>query len=202
MTATTLETKERSAPRRRLPREQRRELMLEAAERFFGERGYHAASMSEIASASGITKPMLYEHFESKEHLYEQCVERARARMFEEIEAKVAVAESPLQKLELFVGTYFDILWRSRRHWGTLYGEASPIAVVAMRERNAEVIAAMLTDVVPEPQVELLAHALVGAGEQAGRWWLAGAEIGRDDLVERFVELCRGMIFAASGRLR
>ncbi len=176
--------------------------MFEAAERLFGERGFHSVSMSEIAAASGVTKPMLYGHFSSKQDLYEQCIERARSRMFEEIEAAIAAAGSPLERLELFVGTYFDILWRWRRHWGVLYGEASPSAVAAMRERNAQAISAALADVVPEARIELLANALVGAGEQAGRWWLSGAEISRDELVDGFVLLSRGMIFAAAGAIR
>lgn len=176
--------------------------MLDAAEQLFGEGGFHAVSMSEIAAASGVTKAMLYEHFNSKQDLYEQCIEGARARMFDEIEDAVETASSPLQRLETFVATYFDILWRSRGHWGVLYGEASPSAVAAMREQNAEAISAMLVDVVPEERIGLLANALVGAGEQTGRWWLAGAEVSRDEVVEGFVDLCRGMIFAAAGGLR
>ena len=59
--------------------------MVAAAERLFSERGYHGVSMDEIAAASGISKPMLYEYFGSKEKLFLACVERARGRLFEEI---------------------------------------------------------------------------------------------------------------------
>ena len=64
---------------RNVPRKVRERQMLEAAERAFAERGFHAASVDAIAEASGITKPMVYAYFGSKEGLYRACMERARA---------------------------------------------------------------------------------------------------------------------------
>ena len=69
--------------------------MVAAAERLFSERGYHGVSMDEIAAASGISKPMLYDYFGSKEGLLLACVERARGRLFEEIAAAVRGAGTP-----------------------------------------------------------------------------------------------------------
>ena len=59
--------------------------MVAAAERLFSEHGYHGVSMDQIAAASGISKPMLYEYFGSKEGLFLACVERARGQLFEAI---------------------------------------------------------------------------------------------------------------------
>lgn len=58
-----------SAPAR-LPRAQRRDEILRGAARAFVDRGYVATSMEEIASESGITKLIVYRHFESKADLY------------------------------------------------------------------------------------------------------------------------------------
>lgn len=175
--------------------------MLDAAERFFGERGFRAVSMEEIARGSGVTKALLYEHFTSKEHLYETWVERARARMFAVIEAAFAGVEDPVEQLRVFVTTYFDEIERHRHQWWALYGEASPAAVNAMRDRNVEVIVPLLTAAArragarPDPvDVELGGHALVGAGEQAGRWWMARPEIPKEEVTERFVRACAGAI--------
>ncbi len=52
--------------------------MLRAAAQVFGERGYHRASMDEIAARAGITKPMLYSYFDSKEGLFAACEELRR----------------------------------------------------------------------------------------------------------------------------
>ncbi|TDV37776.1 TetR/AcrR family transcriptional regulator [Actinophytocola oryzae] len=51
----------------------RRTLVVEAAGRLFSERGYHAASMEEIASGVGITAAALYRHFPNKYALFAEC---------------------------------------------------------------------------------------------------------------------------------
>ena len=56
--------------RRRLPVAERRELIVEAAGRLFGERGYDGTRLDDIAAAAGVTKPILYRHFDSKRDLY------------------------------------------------------------------------------------------------------------------------------------
>src|ERR1700721_110456 len=58
------------APRRRMPRPERERQMPEVAGRSFAARGFHAVSMDEIAKQAGISKPMLYQYFGSKEGLY------------------------------------------------------------------------------------------------------------------------------------
>src|ERR671934_158665 len=82
--------------------------MVAAAERLFSERGYHGVSMDEIATASGITKPMLYDYFGSKEGLFLACVERARGRLFEEIAAAVRGASEPEEALRAGVEAFLS----------------------------------------------------------------------------------------------
>src|SRR5438477_11862370 len=60
----------RSNSRRRMPRAQREDEMLEAAGQAFAALGFHAASMDAIAEAARISKPMLYNYFGSKQGLY------------------------------------------------------------------------------------------------------------------------------------
>jgi len=64
--------------RRRLPVAERRELIVEAAGRLFGERGYDGARLDDIAAAAGVTKPVLYRHFDSKRDLYLALLARHR----------------------------------------------------------------------------------------------------------------------------
>ena len=68
----------KARPKRRLPGAERRELILESAGRQFGERGYAHTSLDEIAAAAGVTKPILYRHFESKKACYLALLERHR----------------------------------------------------------------------------------------------------------------------------
>jgi AcrR family transcriptional regulator len=64
--------------RRRLPPNERRALIIEAAGRLFAERGFDAARLDEIAAAAGVTKPILYRHFSDKTALYLALLERHR----------------------------------------------------------------------------------------------------------------------------
>ncbi|EOD64894.1 TetR/AcrR family transcriptional regulator, partial [Amycolatopsis vancoresmycina] len=51
----------------------RRQLIVEAGATLFSERGYHAASMEEIAARVGITAAALYRHFPNKYALFAEC---------------------------------------------------------------------------------------------------------------------------------
>ena len=56
--------------RKRLSRGERYDLILEHAIDVFGTRGYHNVSMDDIAEAAGVSKALVYQHFESKDELY------------------------------------------------------------------------------------------------------------------------------------
>ncbi|MEE3920686.1 helix-turn-helix domain-containing protein [Micromonospora sp. BRA006-A] len=51
----------------------RRQVIVESAGQVFSERGYHGASMEEIAAAVGISAPALYRHFPNKYALFAEC---------------------------------------------------------------------------------------------------------------------------------
>ena len=59
--------------------------MVEVASALFAERGFDGCSMDDIAQASGITKPMLYAYFDSKEGLFAACAERAGEHLQQEL---------------------------------------------------------------------------------------------------------------------
>jgi len=65
-------------PRKRLSAAARREVIESAAMDVFAERGYHVASIEEIARRSGVTPPVIYDHFESKAALHGRLLERTR----------------------------------------------------------------------------------------------------------------------------
>jgi AcrR family transcriptional regulator len=64
--------------RKRLTREERREVIERAATEVFAERGFDAAGMDLIASRSGVSVPVVYDHFTSKDDLYRRLLERQR----------------------------------------------------------------------------------------------------------------------------
>jgi AcrR family transcriptional regulator len=175
--------------------------MLDAGERIFGARGFRGASMEEIAEASGITKALLYQYFGSKEGLYEACVERARARLFDRLESEAEAAPDAERRLRAVVTAYFDYLDEQRGSWWLLYGDASMEAVNEMRKRNAEVIAKLIGRDVRaaggtprEEDVEMLGHLIVGSGEQVARWWLEHPALPKQRAIDRFLVATQGAI--------
>src|SRR3954471_16466628 len=80
--------------RRKVPRHVREQDMLRVAERAFAGLGYHGASVDAIAEGAGISKPMVYAYFDSKEGLYRAVMHRARERLLHILGA-VADADGP-----------------------------------------------------------------------------------------------------------
>lgn len=72
-----------SAGARRLPRQQRREQILRAATEAFARTGFAATSLDDVATESGVTRMVLYTHFESKTALYQAVLDRMRDRLNE-----------------------------------------------------------------------------------------------------------------------
>jgi AcrR family transcriptional regulator len=73
--------------RHRLPAVERRRLIEEAATRLFARQGFAATTVEQIVGAAGVTKPMLYRHFDSKQELCSTLLVRYRDEL---IEAAVA----------------------------------------------------------------------------------------------------------------
>jgi AcrR family transcriptional regulator len=61
-----------------MPAAERREVIVRTATEVFAERGYDGASIDEIARRAGVSAPVVYDHFASKQDLYERLLERTR----------------------------------------------------------------------------------------------------------------------------
>jgi AcrR family transcriptional regulator len=68
-----------------LPRLQRRRAILAGAGRAFAAAGFDATSMEDIATAAGVTKLIVYRHFDSKEDLYRAILEEVSGRLSDEV---------------------------------------------------------------------------------------------------------------------
>src|ERR1700704_1733219 len=111
----------------RLSRAEREAQMLEIATEVFCERGYAGAAMNEIATRCGITKPMLYLYFDSKERLYLACLSFVGDGLIAAIEQAVAGASTPVEQvLATATGLFSYAEQRDRAWWGVIYSETMP----------------------------------------------------------------------------
>lgn len=179
--------------------------MLDAAEKVFSRGPYSEGSMDEIARLSGITKPLLYKYFGSKEGLFGSTADRFLEREFADIDEAARAVPPGLGRIEVFVERYVDLISENRGTWWILYSDATPDAVNAMRRKNAAVIAGVLADSFADQaieaehkDVELLAATMVGAGEEMGRWWDSNPHLSREEVTRRFLTIVNGAVLAVA----
>jgi AcrR family transcriptional regulator len=146
--------------------------MLATAHALFAERGYADVTMDEVAAAVGVTKPLLYNYFGNKEQLYVACMTPAADALTRAIVDAVKAAETPAEALRSGIHAFFAFLDSDREGWRVLFDETLPTRVAEYRDRLASLVTAALRERNPEPAVEPLSIALLGAAEALGRWWL------------------------------
>jgi AcrR family transcriptional regulator len=173
--------------RRRMPKAQRMAQMLTVAEEVFAERGYLAASMDEIAERVGVSKPMLYEYFGSKEGLLIGCVHKARTELRTKTEAAIAKATTPEEFLRLGLLAFFEFIAEHTKSWALLRHEASitvPSAqeeVEGIRQQQTDLIGSVLLGFAPaiDPlEAEAFAEIVVGACERLALWCERRPDVG------------------------
>ncbi|WP_163505751.1 TetR/AcrR family transcriptional regulator [Fodinicola acaciae] len=80
----------------RLPRTERREQILAAATTAFARNGYGATSLDDVATEAGVSRVILYRHFDSKNDLYRAVLDRAQTRLSEAVgEGNYSAASIP-----------------------------------------------------------------------------------------------------------
>jgi AcrR family transcriptional regulator len=182
-------------PHGRVPRAVREEQLLEVAEQAFGTQGYQGTSIEDIARMAGVTRPVVYDHFGSKEGIYLACVRRARAELERLINEAADTTNDPGEQLWGGINAYFEFVERHGRAWDVLFGQGSavagPAAEEVTRQRFATVhgIAELLTPFVSNvgtevdaQAIEALAHALSGSGEQLAKWWRHNPHLTREQV--------------------
>ncbi|MGC4894460.1 TetR/AcrR family transcriptional regulator [Micromonospora sp. DT31] len=167
---------------KRLPRAVREQQMLDAAVKVFSRRGFHAASMDEIADDAGISKPMVYAYLGTKEELFVACLHREGTRMMEAIAGAAAPDLPADERLWRGLRAFFSFVGAHRDGWAVLYRQArgsQPFAgeLAAMRGRLVDVVAGMLDHAlratgreIGATDLEVAAYALVGATESLADW--------------------------------
>lgn len=181
-------------PGRRMARAARVEQLLNVAEVLFAEYGYDGTSIERIARAAGITRPVVYDHFGSKEGIYLACVGRARERFELAVAEGILGVEDLEQRLYAGLDACFAFIEEDPDRWAVMFrgvAVTGHVAQEALRMRFATVTA--LADLIhatvpraPRREVEAFAHALSGAGEQLERWWRQNPDLSRRELVGYF----------------
>ena len=149
--------------------------MLEAAGQVFATRGFHEASMDAIAEVAGISKPMLYNYFGSKQGLYIAYVGRSGRALIKSMREADSRSAPAAQRLHAGILAFLTYAEEHSSGWTILHRETvaqgGPLAaeLSELRERVADMLTTLFND-------EAFAHAFAGAGESSpvGGWPIPG----------------------------
>ncbi|MGW7267156.1 TetR/AcrR family transcriptional regulator [Streptomyces sp. NPDC054842] len=170
---------------KRMPRAVRERQMLDAAVQTFGQRGYRAASMDEIADLAGVSKPLVYLYLNSKEDLFTACIRREAKALTAAVRAGVRPGLPADRQLWDGLRAFFEHTARNPDGWAVLHrqarthGEPFAAEVTAMREELVAFVTQLIVIAareahrdpsLAEREVAGLAEALVGAAESLAAW--------------------------------
>jgi AcrR family transcriptional regulator len=177
----------------RLSAPARREQLLDVALEVFARTGYHDTSMNDVAEAAGVTKPVLYQHFESKRELFQALLDAVGARMLGAIREGTADATDGRSRTELGFRSYFRWVAEDHDAFMLLYGGASrrdqefSRAVRRVTNGMVQAIAPLIAADIDDEHRLTLAHALVGLAEGASRRLVERGEAFDPDVIARQV---------------
>ena len=159
----------------RLTATARREQILEVALDVFSSAGFHGASMNDVAVAAGVTKPVLYQHFDSKRDLYTALLDEVGHRLLDAIAKATAEATDGRTQTELGFRAYFRWVASDEAAFRLLFGSGTSSdrefakAIAAVTAQAAAATVPLIAVDIPESRRRTLAHALVGMAEGASR---------------------------------
>jgi AcrR family transcriptional regulator len=172
----------RQAPvKRRLSGAERRKRIVKAARAVFAAHGFEAASLDDIAAKAKISKPVLYDHFESKEDLYVKVLEDASGELLDALlETIQAPGADPRARVVRALDFLADWISSHTDHWRLLFREpVGPRRIVrAHRDVRVKASSALTKELLgptagrndPE-RLEMTSELLAGAMHALTEWW-------------------------------
>jgi AcrR family transcriptional regulator len=177
----------------RVPRVVRERQLVELGEQLFAERGFARASMDELARRAGVTKPVIYELFGSKEGLFRACLEGLALRMAECIADAARAHTDPEARLRAGGVAFLRFARDNRVAYELLYEGRFSDAAVNVRRRQAALILELMREMVGEDvdqqELEVAANAVNSAYEGVAHWMWEHPDIPVEQLADWTVEL-------------
>ncbi len=188
--------------KRRMPADERRAQIIDAAERLFGEAGYDSVRLDRIAEEVGVTKPILYRHFGSKQDLYIAVLAR-HGTDFDSFAMVVPDDGSMEERLRTVLDAWFGYVETHAYAWRMLFrdsggGPAVGAVRAEVHSRARTVLAELIGELrqVPipgrehEPLGEMLSMGMAGLV----LWWIDDPDISRAAIVDSMTRVWAGLL--------
>ncbi|MGW8972168.1 TetR/AcrR family transcriptional regulator [Streptomyces platensis] len=189
--------------RNRAARAEARTRIEDTAARLFAERGFAGTTIGEIAAEAGLSKPMLYRHFDSKQELHLALLERHRDELAAAPVRELLHGAGDLDtRMTAMYDAWFGYVESHPYTWRMMFRDTTGDAEVAafhreLQRRQRETDMALLREFVPglpEAELEPLGEAIRSALYGLALWWLERPEQPRELLVATMTRLTLGLI--------
>ncbi len=147
--------------------------------------------MDDVAGAAGVTKPMLYRYFGSKDGLYAAYLRMTGRELIERVRAPETRSEPSAVRLRAGIRAFLRYVAEHRAGWTVLHtvsvgASDAEVAheVAELRERIVQMLTTLFND-------EAFAHAFTGAAESLATWWVNQPDEREDAAVEILMTIAR-----------
>jgi AcrR family transcriptional regulator len=197
-------------PRRRLSAEERRESILDAANHVFGEHGFENVRIDDVAAAAGISKALIYEHFESKQELYGELMNRAAIDLLGVlVQAASAPGMEGALRMENAAAAGFQWVQEHPHAFHMFIRDVTDPEISEAQEALRRASVTAMADVMemepPETrtgmarrQTEQIAEMIVGGWYALAEWWLRHQDVPREELMTSML----GFMWLGLGRMQ
>ena len=196
-----------SSPQQRLPRDQRRDQLVGVARSVFATRGYRPTSMDMIAEAAGVSKPVLYQHFDSKQDLYLALIDSSAALLDSRLAEALGSTTDPHEQIHATYRAYFDFVVSHREEFviifnSDVYEPKAEQKLRALRESSATRVVSALQNFarLTDDEAQLLCRALIGTAEVVVKQIDSQRGIDVDTAVELLTQMSWGGLRSFSER--
>lgn len=176
---------------------QRREQLIGVAREIFAEQGYEATSMEEISERAKVSKPIVYEHFGSKEGIYAVIIDREVRALVARIKAALSPGH-PRRTIVRAVDAFLEYIEEEQAGFRVLVRDAPvgtgggslPSVLDEIAQAVEELLAVELKDRGFTPKMApVLSRCLVGMIALPGQYWLEAGKPRRRDVADQIVNL-------------
>ena len=194
--------------RRRLAPAERRQLIVEAAGRLFAERGHDGTRLDDVAAAAGVTKPVLYRHFDDKTALYLALLARHREDLAS-FAGAIPATGTLEARLRAVLNVWLDYVESHAYAWKMLFRDTSggpeiqAFRVDVHARARATLVGILRTfsaDELPERELEPLAELLSMGQAALVLWWMETPGVTREAIVDAITRVWHGALTSGPTR--
>lgn len=189
-----------------------RENILKAAALIFEEKGYHAASMQDIAEAVDLKKGSLYHHVSSKQEILLALLDEALVLILERLQTVFTRTHSPSEKLRQALRAYLSFLTENRSLSSVLLLEYRSLEPefkdlhIPRRDQVEQILRKIIEAGVSQgdflaPNPGLTVKALLGVLNWTITWYREDGPLTAEQIADQFTDLFIQGLFARDGSL-